>query len=79
VTSGRSTTVGGAASGVTLDVGDVALVPRLTGVTAAAAGEHDSCAAVAAGEVRCWGDTAFGQRGDGTIETRLRPLAVIDP
>ena len=65
-------------AGPTLDVGDI--VPGaapLRGATAVALGHEDSCAVVAGGEVRCWGDNGSGQLGDGTTERRLTPVEVV--
>ena len=62
-------------AGPTLDVGDVTLAGNLTGATRVALGNEYSCAVVAGGDVRCWGDNRVGQLGDGTIEGRLTPAA----
>lgn len=35
-----------------------------------------SCARLANGRVRCWGDNRFGQLGDGSTTQRLTPVAV---
>ncbi|MGB7540252.1 MAG: hypothetical protein WBM17_17050 [Anaerolineales bacterium] len=47
-----------------------------TGVTTIAAGDDHTCAAMDAGEVRCWGFNETGQLGDGTNENRDIPVAV---
>jgi alpha-tubulin suppressor-like RCC1 family protein len=52
-------------------------VPGVEGATAIALGEAHSCAIVAGGAVRCWGDNPFGQLGDGTKEDRASPAAVV--
>lgn len=40
-------------------------VQELSGATAVAVGQNHSCAIVAEGRVRCWGQGAYGQLGDG--------------
>jgi len=45
-------------------------------VTALALGGRQSCALIAAGEVKCWGGNIFGQLGDGTTRRRLTPVDV---
>ena len=42
---------------------------------AVAAGWHHVCAVTANGAVRCWGDSADGRLGDGTVTRRLTPTA----
>src|SRR5262249_35734865 len=43
--------------------------------TISAAPTH-TCALLKTGAVDCWGLNSFGQLGDGTTTTRLRPMAV---
>lgn len=40
------------------------------------AGLYHTCARLNDGTVRCWGDNAYGQLGDGTNVRRLAPVAV---
>jgi alpha-tubulin suppressor-like RCC1 family protein len=47
-----------------------------TGVTVIAAGHDHSCALTSTGGVKCWGDNAFGQVGDGTSSNRWAPVDV---
>jgi alpha-tubulin suppressor-like RCC1 family protein len=41
-----------------------------------AVGGQNTCAATTSGAGFCWGNNAFGQVGDGTTTTRVRPVAV---
>ena len=53
--------------------------PSVTGITnaiAVAAGSVHACALLADHTVRCWGDNAQGQLGDGTTTTRTTPVLV---
>lgn len=66
-------------------LGDGTTSPRATagdvvglseGVVAISANAKSTCALTAAGEVRCWGDNAYGQLGNGTTQDRHVPVAV---
>ena len=49
-----------------------------SGVVGIAAGSEHTCALTAAGAVKCWGASGYGQLGDGTLYTvSSTPLAVI--
>jgi alpha-tubulin suppressor-like RCC1 family protein len=47
----------------------------LGGVAGIEAGDTHTCARLTGGGLRCWGNNAEGQLGDGTIETRHLPVA----
>ena len=47
-----------------------------SGVAAIASGYLHSCALTTAGGVRCWGENASGQLGDGTLTRRTTPSTV---
>jgi alpha-tubulin suppressor-like RCC1 family protein len=56
-------------------------VPNLSGVTAIAAGDDDTCALLSDGTVRCWGfnldgDLGHGKAGDGTTMPSSTPVVV---
>nr|HMR08977.1 chromosome condensation regulator RCC1 [Polyangiaceae bacterium] len=46
------------------------------GVEQIALGGEHSCARMAGGTVRCWGQNAAGQLGDGTTDDKLSPTPI---
>jgi alpha-tubulin suppressor-like RCC1 family protein len=52
------------------------VVGLTSGVAAIAAGHSDSCALKTDGSLWCWGLNYTGQLGDGTTETRTKPVSV---
>jgi alpha-tubulin suppressor-like RCC1 family protein len=51
-------------------------VVSLAGVLAVAGGYESSCALLDDGTLRCWGNNANGELGDGTTRDRSSPVAV---
>src|SRR5713226_1528776 len=49
----------------------------LDGVALVAAGGDHTCALSQAGGVECWGDNTYGELGDGTTLSRLKPAPVL--
>lgn len=47
-----------------------------TGVLAVRAGAEHTCAIIAGGTAKCWGDNSFGQLGDGSGQTSSSPVDV---
>jgi alpha-tubulin suppressor-like RCC1 family protein len=72
-----SNTSGQLGDGTTASRPTPATVPGLgKGVLAVTAGEAHTCAVLVTNTVRCWGDNAFGQLGDGTTTSRATPTPV---
>jgi hypothetical protein len=64
--------------GFTTDRSTPTEVQALTpAVAAVSAGDGHSCALTVAGAVRCWGNNAYGQLGDGTAGNRAVPGNVL--
>jgi alpha-tubulin suppressor-like RCC1 family protein len=68
-------------------LGDGTYTTRLTpvtvsglssGVTSISTGYSHTCALIAGGEVRCWGNNYYGSLGDGTTTIHNTPVAVTD-
>ncbi|MCL2822932.1 MAG: hypothetical protein FWD57_02980 [Polyangiaceae bacterium] len=47
-----------------------------SGVIGIAAGQSNTCALITGGSVKCWGNNALGQIGDGTLNNTLLPVKV---
>ena len=54
------------------------MVPNSADAVGLKAGGYHTCILTTAGGVKCWGANGGGQLGDGTIETRLTPVDVVD-
>ena len=50
---------------------------KLTGATQIAAGNYHTCAVVAGGAVKCWGDNYWGELGNGTTNDSRVPVGVV--
>jgi alpha-tubulin suppressor-like RCC1 family protein len=51
-------------------------VTGLTGAVQISSGDNHTCALLADGTARCWGNNGVGQLGDGTTTNRTSPVAV---
>ena len=52
---------------------DASCQAPLSGVVDIGTGEVQTCAALASGNIKCWGDNSDGRLGDGTTTDRLTP------
>lgn len=55
----------------------VAVFGGASGIVAISAGQDNSCFLIRMGALRCWGDNAFGQLGDGTTTNRATPTPTL--
>lgn len=55
----------------------VDVVDLSDGIIAIDAGDGHTCALTVSGEVKCWGDSSFGQVGDGSFGNRYSPVNVV--
>lgn len=83
--SGTPTTIGSGSFQVTASYTDKSGQQTYTllvngvalNVTQLAAGSNHTCAVTTAGAVKCWGDNAYGQLGDGTTVDSAFPVTAV--
>ena len=64
--------------GTTVDrLTPVAVVGLSSGVRGVSAGKRHTCAFLNSGAIKCWGNNAYGQLGDGTATSHLTPVDVV--
>ena len=52
-------------------------LPLGAAATQISVGQHHTCALLTGGTVKCWGNNAYGQIGDGTTTGRLSPTSTL--